>query len=75
MLEAIYSFNTPFKEVALQKASNWIGLESLGNILTSYFQKGMDLENPMVGSKVMALGNSWCIDWCVIPIFVISRLF
>jgi len=25
----------------------------------------MDLENPTVGSKVMALGSLWCIDRCV----------
>ena len=33
------------------------------------------LENPMVRSKVMALGSLRCIDRCVIPVFVISRSF
>ena len=47
----------PFKDHRPQKASDWIGLDSPGNILTFCFQKGMDLENSTVGSKVMALGS------------------
>ena len=38
-----------------QKPSKSVDLGTSGKILASRFLKGMELENPMVGSKVMAL--------------------
>ena len=41
----------------LQTSSDGYDLDISGKVLTSCFWKGMDLENPMVISKVMALGG------------------
>jgi len=35
----------------------------------------MELKNPMVESKVMALRSLRCVNQCVIPVFMISRPF
>ena len=35
----------------------------------------MELKNPTVRSKVMALRSLQCIDQCVIPVFMISQPF
>ena len=40
-----------------QKAQNGVDLNTLGKIFSSCFWKGMDLGNPMIGSKVVALKN------------------
>ena len=61
VLEAIYSPGMRFEVAALGGPPASKGLKRglilapLGNILTSYFKKGMNLENPMVGSNVMAI--------------------
>ena len=65
----------PFKGCQPQNSSNRVDLDTFGKVLTSYFWKGMELENPMVESKVMALRSLWCINQCVISVFVISRPF
>ena len=52
----------PFNGHQPQTSSNRVDLDTPGKILISCFQKGMDLENPTVGLKVMALGSQWCID-------------
>ena len=70
-----FSRQQPFKDCRPQKAFDWIDLDSLGNILTSCFRKGMDLENPTIIPKVMTLKSLQCINQCVIPVFVISRPF